>query len=167
MLTEKIYPKRKTNYYKTLFLSMVNRLIFVQYSVKHSRWTCQVQLWDTEPNEYGVLTILYCIHFNFSQLYYWFFTEIIAWARQNKPFMNRKSHTQTPCHTSCTIPHEVLGERLAKMKYNNIYSLEESTFKVNCYKFKLVHNFELLQSQIFFQVHKLILKLRFFISSLT
>ena len=81
--------------------------------------------------------------------------------------MNKKSHTQTPCRTSCTIPHEVLEECLAKIKHKNIDSSVQVIFKLIVSTFKLVQTFELFQSLIyiyiffFFSGKKLTLALTF------
>ena len=67
--------------------------------------------------------------------------------------MNKKSHTQTPCHTSCTIPHEVLEECLAKIKHKNIDSSVQVIFKLIVSTFKLVQTFELFQSLIYIYIY--------------
>ena len=67
--------------------------------------------------------------------------------------MNKKSHTQTPCRTSCTIPHEVLEECLAKIKHKNIDSSVQVIFKLIVSTFKLVQTFELFQSLIYISIY--------------
>ena len=60
MLTEKIYPKRKKNYSCIIFLSVVNRLIIVNYLLKVSSEFIKLSFETQSQRSMECYTILYC-----------------------------------------------------------------------------------------------------------